>query len=100
MLENDATVFDCNLKKGAVLHLGVLQVLRFKMPDGAVKLLSVEASDTVGQVKALIAKNFGVPPGQQRLVFMDTRLKDGKTLEQSEILDGVDLHLVVEPTGA
>lgn len=97
-LEDDHTLFDYNLGKGTVLNLRALQ-LTLKMPDGELKeMLRVGLSDTVKQLKLLVARDVGIPLGHLHLVFMDKRLKDDKGLQQSDIVDGAVLDLVVEPT--
>jgi hypothetical protein len=69
------------------------------LPVGKTITLGVEASDTISTVKALVQNKEGIPRSQQRLIFADMDLEDGKSLKQHEIQDGDRLHLLMTLTG-
>jgi ubiquitin-like protein Nedd8 len=61
--------------------------------------LEVVATDTVYELKQLIEEIEGVPPEQQRLIHRGRTLVDSNTVQQSNVIAGTTLHLVLALRG-
>ncbi|KAK1359355.1 hypothetical protein POM88_043829 [Heracleum sosnowskyi] len=96
-LEDERTLGYYNIQKESTLHLYLrpsdIQI-SVKTLTGKIITLSVNDSDTIGDVKVKIQVKEGIPLYFQRLIFASKHLEDGHTIAHYNIHYGSILHLL------
>jgi len=66
---------------------------------GAAPELTVSKQTTVPELRRMLHEATGVPPGDQRLIFLGKVLKDENTVGDFALKEGATLHMVQRPGG-
>lgn len=70
-----------------------------KTLTGKTIALEVEPATTVEEVKQMVTDAEGIPPEQQRLIFVGKQLEDGRTMADYGIQKDATIHLVLRLRG-
>ena len=96
---DSAPLNDYDIQPGSILYLHAppnKMRLAVKLMRGKTISMRVNKLNTISDIKAMIHKQEGIQPEQQRLIFDGKRLQDNKTLHDYGIrYAGATLHLVV-----
>ena len=98
-LDDACTISDYNIQEGSILHLdrhsrGSMHIY-VKMQNGKTITLVVQPNSSIYKVKLKIQDEEGIPPDQQRLMYILKELEDGRTLDDYNIHDESTLYLTV-----
>ena len=104
-LEDGKTLDDYNIQKESTIHLvlrlrgGAMRQIFVKTLQGNTITLDVSQDDTIQSVKDKIQEKQGIPVEQQRLIFNGKQLEDDKTVNDYNIEDMANIHLVLRLRG-
>lgn len=73
--------------------------VRVQFLDGRSGSIPCRASDSVGEIKALLEERQGVPASQQRLIFAGKQLEDDRSLADYGIVSGSNLTMILALRG-
>ncbi|KAG5719929.1 hypothetical protein E4T56_gene8448 [Termitomyces sp. T112] len=74
-------------------------LIKIKTLTGKEIELDIDADDKITRIKEKVEEQAGVPPPQQRLIFMGKQMQDDKTAKELNIGAGAVLHLVLALRG-
>ncbi|GAA6025797.1 hypothetical protein JCM11491_003229 [Sporobolomyces phaffii] len=73
--------------------------IKIKTLTGNELEVDIEPDYTVAKIKEVLEEKAGIPPAQQRLIYLGKAMADDKTAEQSKVEAGATLHLVLSLRG-
>ncbi|OMJ85916.1 hypothetical protein SteCoe_12692 [Stentor coeruleus] len=102
-LEDDKAFYEYNYLHSLTLHLVVRKrggiQLFIKTLSGKIINLDAEYLDSIGSIKAKLHEKKGIPPDQQRLIFVGKELEDHKTFNDFNYQYNSTLYLLVKQKG-
>uniref|UniRef100_A0A915NKN3 Ubiquitin n=1 Tax=Meloidogyne floridensis TaxID=298350 RepID=A0A915NKN3_9BILA len=79
-----------NKSESNTIKLNVLEI------SGKITVLNkVKSRDSIELIKCMIQMKTGIPPDQQRLIYMGKQLIDGCLIANYDIKDGSTIHVVM-----
>ncbi|GAA6038686.1 hypothetical protein JCM8097_002345 [Rhodosporidiobolus ruineniae] len=73
--------------------------IKIKTLTGKEIELDIEPSHTTTQIKEQLEEKEGIPPAQQRLIFLGKAMPDDKSAQELKVEAGSTLHLVLTLRG-
>ena len=93
-LKDGFTLSDFGIHKESTVHLEFHMRIFIKTLTGKIITLSVDASDTIENVKYKVEDEEGIPAGQQIIIFDGIQTHDHHTLFDYNIQNDSTLHLI------
>ena len=87
--------FSSPFREGSLNDDPALCTINVRTLTGKKLCVKVHPGDTCLSIKQKIRDAEGIPVAQQRLIFKQQELIDGKRLYDSEVFDGATVHLVL-----
>ncbi|GLJ51505.1 hypothetical protein SUGI_1094880 [Cryptomeria japonica] len=102
-LQDGRTLAYYIIQKQSTLHL-VLRLrgglsIKVKTLTGKEVEIDIEPTDTIERIKDLVEEREGIPPLQQRIVYMGKQMHDEKTAKDYGVVGGSVLHLILALRG-
>ncbi|GAA5979409.1 hypothetical protein JCM5350_003894 [Sporobolomyces pararoseus] len=73
--------------------------IKIKTLTGKEIELDIEPDYKVSKIKEVLEEKEGIPPAQQRLIYLGKAMQDDQTAEQHKVEGGSTLHLVLSLRG-
>eukprot|EP00596_Hydrurales_sp_CCMP1899_P007040 CAMPEP_0119051846 /NCGR_PEP_ID=MMETSP1177-20130426/73325_1 /TAXON_ID=2985 /ORGANISM="Ochromonas sp, Strain CCMP1899" /LENGTH=381 /DNA_ID=CAMNT_0007031185 /DNA_START=95 /DNA_END=1243 /DNA_ORIENTATION=+ len=103
ILINLETFWDQAITSESILLITEIEPIQYeifvKTLTGKTITLKLDPNDTISKVKEYIQDKEGIPPDQQKLVFLGRLLEDSHTLSDYKVAQESTLHLVLRLRG-
>ncbi|GLB34273.1 ubiquitin-related domain-containing protein [Lyophyllum atratum] len=74
-------------------------LIKIKTLTGKEIELDIDVDDKIARIKEKVEEQAGVPPPQQRLIYLGKQMQDDKTAKELNVTAGAVLHLVLALRG-
>ena len=93
-LENQVSLSQCGVQDRSEVGLVVMIPITVKTLTGQAFSLHVATNESVNEVKARVARETGVPPEQQRLLYGGVPMNDNSSLDAYEVSCGAEIYSI------